>query len=73
MSWWGLCWGPPAPTFWDHCMGAAIAHNRPKTHSFDHFGTKVKLHQSVRQRNNRLGMLWPVFLGCTWSNLHRLP
>ena len=19
MSWWGLWWGPPAPTFWDHC------------------------------------------------------
>ena len=20
MSWWGLWWGPPAPTFWDHCL-----------------------------------------------------
>ena len=20
MSWWGLRWGPPAPTFWDHCQ-----------------------------------------------------
>ena len=19
MSWWGIRWGPPAPTFWDHC------------------------------------------------------
>ena len=35
----------------------------------------VQLHQSVQKRNNRLGKLWLMYntLGCTWSNLHRLP
>ena len=32
----------------------------------------VKVHQSVRKRNNWLGKIWLVFLGCTWSNLLRL-
>ena len=27
----------------------------------------MKVHQRVQKRNNQLGKLWLVFLGCTWS------
>ena len=27
MSWWGLWWGPPAPTFSDQCQGKRFGSN----------------------------------------------
>ena len=33
MSWWGLWWGPPAPTFWDHCLWIMRSTHSSSAHS----------------------------------------